>query len=154
MNVVSRLCTKMEAQDNSLECCVDNLSVLLKHDDAMVSDGALRCFASLADRFARRDVDPAPLADKGLKDYLVSKLSNCGKGHLPLSTAPSGLGGSNSDNSKNSSISTVISLLSTLCRGSPKITHDLVRSELLDAIEVMLILNLIKYNNLRTIFYR
>jgi len=33
------------------------------------------------------------------------------------------------------SISTVISLLSTLCRGSPVITHDLLRSKLPEAIE-------------------
>lgn len=33
------------------------------------------------------------------------------------------------------SISTIISLLSTLCRGSPTITHDLLRSRLPDAIE-------------------
>lgn len=33
------------------------------------------------------------------------------------------------------SVSTIISLLSTLCRGSPSITHDLLRSELPDAIE-------------------
>ena len=33
------------------------------------------------------------------------------------------------------SLSTVISLLSTLCRGSPAITHDLLRSALPDAIQ-------------------
>ena len=33
------------------------------------------------------------------------------------------------------SISTVISLLSTLCRGSPVVTHDLLRSQLPEAIE-------------------
>ena len=33
------------------------------------------------------------------------------------------------------SLSTVISLLSTLCRGSPGITHDLLRSQLPDAIQ-------------------
>ena len=33
------------------------------------------------------------------------------------------------------SISTVISLLLTLCRGSPTITHDLLRSELPHAVE-------------------
>ena len=33
------------------------------------------------------------------------------------------------------SVSTVISLLSTLCRGSPEVTHNLLRLELLDAIE-------------------
>ena len=35
-------------------------------------------------------------------------------------------------------ISTVVSLLSTLCRGSPSITHNLLRSDLLDSIECAL----------------
>jgi len=39
------------------------------------------------------------------------------------------------DSKSSPSISTVISLLSTLCRGSPVITHDLFRSQLPDAIE-------------------
>jgi E3 ubiquitin-protein ligase HECTD1 len=41
-----------------------------------VADGALRCFASLADRFTRRGVDPAPLADHGLVSELLTRLSN------------------------------------------------------------------------------
>ena len=39
------------------------------------------------------------------------------------------------DSKSSPSISTVISLLSTLCRGSPVVTHDLFRSQLPDAIE-------------------
>ena len=39
------------------------------------------------------------------------------------------------DSKGNASISTVISLLSTLCRGSPDVTHNLLRSDLPDAIE-------------------
>jgi len=37
MTVVSRLCGKMEPQDNSLPACVESLSTLLKHEDPFVS---------------------------------------------------------------------------------------------------------------------
>lgn len=37
MNVVSRLCGKMEPQDPNLETCVKSLSTLLKHEDQYVS---------------------------------------------------------------------------------------------------------------------
>lgn len=41
MAVVSRLCSKMEPQDSSLETCVESLSSLLKHEDHQVSSGLL-----------------------------------------------------------------------------------------------------------------
>jgi hypothetical protein len=50
-----------------------------------------------------------------------------------VSTAPVGI--SSADPKTSPSISTVISLLSTLCRGSPSITHDLLRSQLPEATE-------------------
>lgn len=65
MAVVSRLCTKMEPADEQLPTCVQALSTLLRHEDSNVADGALRCFASVADRFTRRGVDPFPLAQYG-----------------------------------------------------------------------------------------
>ena len=37
MNVVSRLCGRMEPQDQNLETCVKSLSTLLKHEDPFVS---------------------------------------------------------------------------------------------------------------------
>lgn len=37
MAVVSRLCSKMEPQDPSLETCVESLSSLLKHEDHQVT---------------------------------------------------------------------------------------------------------------------
>jgi len=43
-----------------------------------VADGALRCFASLADRFIRRGVDPAPLALNGLTQELLQRLATAG----------------------------------------------------------------------------
>lgn len=73
MAVVSRLCTKMEPQDVQLPQCVESLSTLLRHEDSHVADGALRCFASVADRFTRRGVDPAPLAQHG-NNIINSKL--------------------------------------------------------------------------------
>lgn len=79
MSVVSRLCAKMEPKDSSLEGCVSSLSALLDHDDQFVSDGALRCFASLADRFTRRGEDPEPLAKHGLTEVLLRRLRQAGE---------------------------------------------------------------------------
>lgn len=92
-----------------------------------VSDGALRCFASLADRFTRRGVDPAPLAKHGLTEELLERLSNCGLSSATPTAAqgatPRGAAGTTPDAKGNANVSTVISLLSTLCRGSPSVTH-------------------------------
>ncbi|XP_072283710.1 E3 ubiquitin-protein ligase HECTD1 isoform X3 [Pyxicephalus adspersus] len=141
MAVVSRLCGKMEPQDASLETCVESLSSLLKHEDHQVSDGALRCFASLADRFTRRGVDPAPLAQHGLTEELLSRMAAAG-GTVsgPSSSCKSGRGTSSGpstsgDSKISNQVSTIVSLLSTLCRGSPVVTHDLLRAELLDSME-------------------
>uniref|UniRef100_A0A673CBP2 E3 ubiquitin-protein ligase n=1 Tax=Sphaeramia orbicularis TaxID=375764 RepID=A0A673CBP2_9TELE len=141
MAVVSRLCSKMEPQDSSLETCVESLSSLLKHEDHQVSDGALRCFASLADRFTRRGVDPAPLAKHGLTEELLSRMaaaggtasgpaSSCKPGRTSTGAAPSA-----PDSKLSNQVSTIVSLLSTLCRGSPLVTHDLLRSALPDSME-------------------
>ncbi|XP_029106107.1 E3 ubiquitin-protein ligase HECTD1 isoform X6 [Scleropages formosus] len=142
MAVVSRLCGKMEPQDSSLETCVESLSSLLKHEDHQVSDGALRCFASLADRFTRRGVDPAPLAKHGLTEELLSRMAAAGGGMVsgPSSTckpgrASTGATPSAADSKLSNQVSTIVSLLSTLCRGSPLVTHDLLRSELPDSME-------------------
>ncbi|XP_030767252.1 E3 ubiquitin-protein ligase Ufd4 isoform X3 [Sitophilus oryzae] len=143
MAVVSRLCTKMEPADVQLPGCVQALSSLLQHEDPHVADGALRCFASVADRFTRRGVDPAPLAQHGLVNELLSRLSSAagpatasGNQNTPGKSAAAGNAAAAVPDSKSTaSVSTIISLLSTLCRGSPTITHDLLRSELLDAIE-------------------
>lgn len=123
MAVVSRLCTKMEPQDDCLPSCVECLSSLLRNEDSHVADGALKCFASLADRFIRKNVDPEPLAEHGLTDELLKRLSNASAQSGPglntstsnagaASTAPEGVG------KTAASVSTTISLLSTLCRGS------------------------------------
>nr|XP_033808047.1 E3 ubiquitin-protein ligase HECTD1 isoform X5 [Geotrypetes seraphini] len=141
MAVVSRLCGKMEPQDSSLEICVESLSSLLKHEDHQVSDGALRCFASLADRFTRRGVDPAPLAKHGLTEELLSRMAAAGgtTSGPPSACKPNrsttGTPSTSTDSKLSSQVSTIVSLLSTLCRGSPVVTHDLLRSELPDSIE-------------------
>ena len=96
---------------------------------SQVSDGALRCFASLADRFTRRGVDPAPLAKHGLTEELLSRMaaaggvatgpaSSCKPGRTSTGGAPSG-----PDSKLSNQVSTIVSLLSTLCRGSPLVTH-------------------------------
>ncbi|XP_051775957.1 E3 ubiquitin-protein ligase HECTD1 isoform X9 [Erpetoichthys calabaricus] len=141
MAVVSRLCGKMEPQDSSLETCVESLSSLLKHEDHQVSDGALRCFASLADRFTRRGVDPAPLAKHGLTEELLSRMAAAGGSVSgPSSTCKPGRSSTGAtataaDSKLSNQVSTIVSLLSTLCRGSPLVTHDLLRSELPDSME-------------------
>ncbi|XP_071602282.1 E3 ubiquitin-protein ligase HECTD1 isoform X11 [Heliangelus exortis] len=141
MAVVSRLCGKMEPQDSSLEICVESLSSLLKHEDHQVSDGALRCFASLADRFTRRGVDPAPLAKHGLTEELLSRMAAAGGAASGPSSAckpgrsSTGAPSTAADSKLSNQVSTIVSLLSTLCRGSPVVTHDLLRSELPDSIE-------------------
>ena len=138
MSVVSRLCTKMEPQDQSLPCCVASLSTLLRYEDHQVADGALKCFASLADRFIRKGVDPAPLAECGLTEELLERLCQASgsRGHNTSVTGTPGGSSAASEPSKSAqSVSTSISLLSTLCRGSARITHNLLRSGLPAAIE-------------------
>ncbi|XP_023244989.1 E3 ubiquitin-protein ligase HECTD1 isoform X2 [Copidosoma floridanum] len=146
MAVVSRLCGKVEPQDKSLPDCVEALSTLLRHGDAHVADGALRCFASLADRFSRRGTDPAPLASNGLVIELLDRLSNAagpissinmtpGNAKSPATPSVATTPITTSEAKSCASVSTIISLLSTLCRGSASITHDLLRSNLPDAIE-------------------
>lgn len=142
MAVVSRLCSKMEPQDSSLETCVESLSSLLKHEDHQVSDGALRCFASLADRFTRRGVDPAPLAKHGLTEELLSRMAAAGGGAASgpssackVGRVSTGAAPPTPDSKLSNQVSTIVSLLSTLCRGSPLVTHDLLRSALPDSME-------------------
>ena len=128
MSVVSRLCTKMEPHEDSLAECVECLSSLLSNkDDHHVADGALKCFASLADRFIRKNVDPVPLSTNGLTQELLNRLANAGQNQNS--------GGSSDVSKSTATVSTTISLLSTLCRGSEAITHGLLRSNLAEAIE-------------------
>ncbi|XP_032355679.1 E3 ubiquitin-protein ligase HECTD1 [Etheostoma spectabile] len=134
MAVVSRLCSKMEPQDSSLETCVESLSSLLKHEDHQVSDGALRCFASLADRFTRRGVDPAPLAKHGLTEELLSRMAAAGGTGPPgLLCSPADPTGAPPRPTPNSQPVSHRSLLSRV-RGR-RSSHDLLRSALPDSME-------------------
>ena len=120
MNVVTRLVPRMEPKDSTLESCVDSLSTLLRHDDPQISDPAMKCFVTLADRFIRRGKDPAPIADKGLIEVLIQRLSLIGQSSAVVAPQP---GTSPEKQPSGHSISTIINLLSTLCRGSATITH-------------------------------
>ena len=91
-----------------------------------VSDGALKCFSSLADRFIRRGVDPAPLARNELMHELVDRLSE----QLPVVA-----GSMEGRQAFHQRLSTTIGLLSTLCRGSEAFSRQLFRSSLPDALE-------------------
>ncbi len=87
-----------------------------------MADGALRCFACLADRFTRRGIDPAPLAKHGLSNVLLEKLAISAVQYSSekASTVPA----TSPDTRSNSgNVSIVVSVLSTLCRGSPSVTH-------------------------------
>jgi len=146
MIVVSRLCSKVEPQSSNIQECIESLSRLLQHEDVHVADGALKCFASVADRYTRRGVDPLPLAEYGLVDQLIFRLNNAAGNQLVTTQNQNKLNVANTtasapatkqsnDPKTSQSIATTISLLSTLCRGSPIITHDLLRSNLPEAIE-------------------
>jgi len=52
LNVVVKLIGKIDPQNSStLDQTIESLSNLLLHDEPFVADNALRCFATLADRF-------------------------------------------------------------------------------------------------------
>ncbi|CAF4302375.1 unnamed protein product [Rotaria sp. Silwood2] len=151
LNVVVKLIGKIDPQNSpTLDQTIESLSKLLLHVDTFVSDNALRCFATLADRFARKNVDPEPLMRYCLKDVLLRSLhyvskstgntsltpvssstnttvDSTGTHNVPLSTS--------NTRGVTTNLSVVTGLLSTLCRGSAKVTHDLLRSDLPDALE-------------------
>ena len=80
-------------------------------------------------------MDPAPLAEHGLvRDLLIRMSSSLGNANIntasgiPTSSSVGATGVTSTSNTPNeqkntASVSTIISLLSTLCRGSPSITH-------------------------------
>lgn len=120
MNVVTRLIPRMEPKDSSMDSCISSLSVLLTNEDTQISEPAMKCFVGLADRFIRRGKDPAPIAERGLIEELIKRLSQVGQ---PLTTAQGGGGGITPEKPSGHSVNTIVNLFSTLCRGSPTITH-------------------------------
>jgi E3 ubiquitin-protein ligase HECTD1 len=143
MSVVTRLCAKVEPNDASLDLYIESLSKLLKQEDTTIADGALRCFASLSDRFVRKSIDPAPLSRFGLIKKLVEKLGDTAGSPSSTTSSSQTIGNtqqvtqttSNGDSRSSVSISTITSLLSTLCRSSLSITNEIIKSNILDAIE-------------------
>ena len=103
-------------------------------------------------RFGRKNVDPEPLMRYCLKDVLLRSLhyvsKSTGTTLTPVSSSssaatanvdPAGahnvsLSASNT-RGVTTNLSVVTGLLSTLCRGSAQVTHDLLRSDLPDALE-------------------
>ncbi|CAF0873085.1 unnamed protein product [Rotaria sordida] len=150
LNVVVKLIGKIDPQNSpTLDQTIESLSKLLLHVDTFVSDNALRCFATLADRFARKTVDPEPLMRYCLKDVLLRSLHYVSKSTGNALTPVSSSTNTTIDNTRThnvplstsntrgvtTNLSVVTGLLSTLCRGSAKVTHDLLRSDLPDALE-------------------
>ena len=132
MNVVSRQCGRVEPTDKKMAVYVESLSTLLRHDDGQVKESSLRCIATLADGFMRRGLDPAPIADGGLVDDLIQRLT-AARVDASGSTGTAGDRASGSHaaaavattvtESGRSSVTLSISLLSILCRGSPPVSH-------------------------------
>ena len=76
----------------------------------------------MADRFTRRGVDPAPLAKHGLANVLLEKLATSALQYT--SEKSSSVPATSPDTRGNAgNVSIVVSVLSTLCRGSPTVTH-------------------------------
>ena len=118
MNVVTRLIPRMEPKEPSMDSCISSLSILLSNEDPQISEPAMKCFVGLADRFIRRGKDPAPIVEKGLIEELIKRLSQVGQ---PLVSVQGGV--ATPEKPSGHSVTTIINLLSTLCRGSPVITH-------------------------------
>lgn len=117
MNVVTRLVPRMEPKDSGVDECVTSLSVLLEHSDPQISEPAMKSFVALADRFIRRGKDPAPIASEGVQKVLIQRLTSIGQPSAVAQASGSG------DKPSGQSVNTIVNLLSTLCRGSPTVTH-------------------------------
>lgn len=117
MNVVTRLVPRMEPKDSGVDECVNSLSVLLEHSDPQISEPAMKSFVALADRFIRRGKDPAPIAGEGVQKVLIQRLTSIGQPSAVAQASGSG------DKPSGQSVNTIVNLLSTLCRGSPTVTH-------------------------------
>ena len=110
MNVVTRLVPRMEPKDSGVDECVTSLSVLLEHSDPQISEPAMKSFI-------RRGKDPAPIASEGVQKVLIQRLTSIGQPSVVAQASGSG------DKPSGQSVNTIVNLLSTLCRGSPTVTH-------------------------------
>lgn len=119
MAVVQRLCGRVETTDANLRDYSADLGELLMHEDLKVAESALRCFAALTDRFIRKSLDPSDLTEpSGLVEQLLDSLLPQNANSDAMSTTKSIL-----------FISIVLSLLSNLCRGSHKVTLQVISSQ-------------------------
>lgn len=94
---------KTSHEDSKKFCFV--FSLLSHEDDSHVADGALKCFASLADRFIRKNVDPMPLAAHGLTKELLNRLSSAGNRQGGLNNSVSGTPGAGASSAPGLSMS-------------------------------------------------
>ncbi|CAJ0937422.1 unnamed protein product, partial [Mesorhabditis belari] len=122
MSVVTRLCGKMEPNEPALAQCAESLGALLAHEDAKVSESALRCFAALTDRFIRKSMDPIELARHTGKQKDICNLVDHLLASLCATEPPSAV-----------FTSIVLSILSNLCRGSAEVTQQVLSNNLLIA---------------------
>lgn len=74
LDLISKLCAKIEPSDAQLSSIVASLSSLLSHHSREVSEGVLKCHASMIHRFSRREVDLSPFASPELLDHLLERL--------------------------------------------------------------------------------
>lgn len=130
MTVITRLCSKIEPTDSNLQQCSADLGALLCTEDPKVSECALRCFAALTDRFIRKSLDPVDLATpSNLVEHLLNSLlpTSSGIGESAEGEAGDGNAVTIHTTRPASFISIVLSLISNLCRGSAKVTDQLIR---------------------------
>ena len=86
--------SRIEPNDPFVKDCVAQLSQLLRHSDCAISQRALRCFRTLAERFHRAGANPEPLVQNGLLDELLRLLSSIANdGDGGAMAASDGLGG-------------------------------------------------------------
>src|SRR3569623_503536 len=127
MTVITRLCSKIEPTDANLQQCSADLGALLCTDDPKVSECALRCFAALTDRFIRKSLDPVDLATpSNLVEHLLNSLLPSSSGEGAEGEASEGSAVTIHTVKPASFISIVLSLISNLCRGSAKVTDQLI----------------------------
>lgn len=130
MGVVRSCCSRMEPTDEKLPACVDQLSLLLMHRDPATKQKALQCFATLADKFSRKQMDPSPLATGSLVSGLVELLQESTR-DTTLDTS-----GATAVGRDLSTTRTVITLLNSLCHGSESITRGVLEANIVESLEV------------------
>lgn len=81
LNLIGRICARVEIPANALAGHVEKLTALLSHAMPFVSDGALRCYQNLIDRHLRRGSCGESLANPATVDLFSARLRSL-VGHL------------------------------------------------------------------------